>query len=280
MAVCCCSAAARARQGLPTGTIAVSYDNGVYSLTLPPGARPRFVTAGHHPGWSRDGRWLAYDSTRTIWRRRSLPRAVSRQVVVPAPGVDDSYPSWAPSSDEIAFTRVIDRVAGRSRILICVAKPGYKHVQALTNGRTPDWSSDGTTIVFARDDGLWTIRRDGSRPRHLGATGPGAQVPRWSPTGRRIAYIDTQAGRSGAGIRVLDPVTGRNALLTTIPISTTTLAWSPDGRWLAFAIDHKVQQGPYLADVFDLVIRNLDDGRQETLLRGRSELDGVAWRTL
>jgi len=70
--------------------------------------------------------------------------------------------------------------------------------------------------------------------------GPGAAwAPRWSPDGRRIAYRSaTAAGTSlilsnadSSGARVLAPLRGTNEPL---PSTSETLAFSPDGRRVAF----------------------------------------------
>src|SRR5204862_3419390 len=58
----------------------------------------------------------------------------------------------------------------------------------------PSLSPDGTRVVFERDSsdgsgktfGIWTAKTNGSRLRQLARVG---QLPLWSPTGGKIAYV-------------------------------------------------------------------------------------------
>jgi Tol biopolymer transport system component len=52
-------------------------------------------------------------------------------------------------------------------------------VSRLTEGREPAWSPDGSTLVFAGDDGLFTINADGSNRRRL--TSGAHSTPTWRP---------------------------------------------------------------------------------------------------
>lgn len=84
-------------------------------------------------------------------------------------------------------------------------KANGENVRRLTRASTldtdPDWSPDGTRIVFARgrkEKGVWppepldiyTMKPDGTHRRLLG---PGADVmgnnPAWSPDGKRFVFV-------------------------------------------------------------------------------------------
>lgn len=86
---------------------------------------------------------------------------------------------------------------------------------------------------------LWLADLDTGRSTRLGDESESGTGPRWSPDGRRLAYFGR--GREGAGLLVREiqggsvtfvgPVAGTNHPL---PSSGERIAWSPDGRSLAF----------------------------------------------
>ncbi len=66
--------------------------------------------------------------------------------------------------------------------------PDGTKVECCTNYR---WSPDGSTILFADEDGvLWTIAPDGSNPSQVfkGTGGQYAITPTWSPDGSMILF--------------------------------------------------------------------------------------------
>jgi dipeptidyl aminopeptidase/acylaminoacyl peptidase len=86
---------------------------------------------------------------------------------------------------------------------------------------------------------LWIVDVASGRTARVGEESDVGTAPRWSPDGRRLAYFGR--GREGAGLLVRDvqsgkvtyvgPVAGTNHPL---PSSGEQIAWSPDGRSLAF----------------------------------------------
>lgn len=66
------------------------------------------------------------------------------------------------------------------------------------------------------------------------ASGPGSHVsPRWSPDGKRLAYVSSaEGGRPQLFVRWMQ--SGQTARITDLTEPPSGLAWSPDGRSLAF----------------------------------------------
>ncbi len=96
---------------------------------------------------------------------------------------------------------------------------------------SPDWSPDGTRIVFSSDrDGnpeIYTIRPDGSELVRLTNNEFGDGEPAWAPYGTRLAY----ASRGAIYVMNSD---GTNPERLTDSIRATAPAWSPGGSKIAF----------------------------------------------
>ncbi|MDE3173336.1 MAG: S9 family peptidase [Gemmatimonadota bacterium] len=106
--------------------------------------------------------------------------------------------------------------------------------------QAPRLSPDGSQIVYARrhvdkmDDrwrtSLWIMDADGTHDRFL-ADGSGAV---WSPDGQRIAYVGE--GKPAGGqifVKWVDRE-GPGSQISNLTESPSNLAWSPDGKTLAF----------------------------------------------
>ncbi len=108
----------------------------------------------------------------------------------------------------------------------------------------PQISPDGGRVVYARSfydvmkdrsrSNLWLLSADGSSARALTTGMHDFGSPRWSPDGGRIAYVSSVDGGAQIWVRWLD--TGQEAELTHLERGPRGLSWSPDGRWLAFAM--------------------------------------------
>ena len=113
-----------------------------------------------------------------------------------------------------------------------------------------DLAPDGSFAIVSRRvvDGngyashLWLVpmgHRGSSRPprpRRL-TRGPGRDMrPAISPDGRRVAFTRRDKGADDASLLVLD-LDGGEADRRTSGLGVGEIAWSPDGRWLAFTAE-------------------------------------------
>lgn len=116
-------------------------------------------------------------------------------------------------------------------------------VFALEWADQPSVSPDGRTVVYSRhgydrmkDRGrsdLWLLSVDGSRHRPLTDSGD-ASGAAWSPDGDRLAYVMSHGEAAQIHVRWMD--SGQSASLTQLAEGPGDLAWSPDGRWIAFTM--------------------------------------------
>jgi dipeptidyl aminopeptidase/acylaminoacyl peptidase len=121
---------------------------------------------------------------------------------------------------------------------------GLRDVFELEAAAQPAISPDGSRIVFARlgfdimkDDArttLWTIGADGSNLRPLLDPGRTAGGPVFSPDGSRLLFVSAVDGKGQIFVRWMD--TGQEAVLTHLTEGPGGLAWSPDGKWIAFTM--------------------------------------------
>jgi Tol biopolymer transport system component len=86
-------------------------------------------------------------------------------------------------------------------------------------------------IVFTRGNQVYSIKADGSGLLKL-TTGAKNYGPRWSPDGKRIAYVHEAAG--ARDIWVMN-ANGTSKKRVTNEGFVGSPAWSPDGAWLAYA---------------------------------------------
>lgn len=104
-------------------------------------------------------------------------------------------------------------------------------------------SSPRSRIVFERTGdtisglprGLFTINPDGSDCRPIRETG---EIPKWSPDGRSIAFLEKTEDNGWLHSVFVMKADGRNArrLTSHHDVTATQASWSPDSRYLAYAL--------------------------------------------
>jgi len=193
-------------------------------------------------------------------------------------GTDSEYPKVAaklsPSGSCAAFGlrgEILTVSAERNEIRNLTRTPGAVE-------RDPVWSPDGASVAYFSDEsGEYALHICGQtglgkvRKIDLGCPPSFYYSPLWSPDGRRIAYTDKRLNywyvdiEGGAPVRVdtgfrVDPVR-----IVQDPSCRHPMAWSPDGRWLAYI---KMLEN-HLHAAF---VHSIEKGRSHQLTDGTSDV--------
>ena len=150
--------------------------------------------------------------------------------------IAESSPSFSPDGDEVAYER------GDEIWVLDVTTRAARRV--APRGNHPSWSADGSAIVFSRRDLI------GGGPLHrlvrlhlasgvvdtISADSIDAYEPAAAPVGNDVALRVLSRTNTRQTLRVLAPDGSDRVTLSPAGAWVDTQpAWSPDGRWIAFA---------------------------------------------
>jgi len=98
-----------------------------------------------------------------------------------------------------------------------------------------DFSKDGQWVAYVSipDGALWRCRVDGSQRQQLTFSGGRAALPRWSPDGKRIAYVNVEGSKPWA-IFIVSAGGGQAQPLLSEKLTQIDINWSPDGDKIIF----------------------------------------------
>jgi len=205
--------------------------------------------------WTTDGRYylfLAFREGRSdIWAIQEKAGFFRRNSDVPLQVTTGplNYSAPAPSQDGSRLFVIGEQPRAELERYDAKSRHFESYLSGISGGQI-DISRDGRWVVYVNypDDSLWRSRIDGSDKLQLIHSPIRAAVPRWSPDGKRIAFVAVQPGRL-QGIDVISAEGGTPEQL--LPRSSDVLDdpnWSPNGESIIFAQYNPVLVGGTLAD--------------------------------
>jgi Tol biopolymer transport system component len=206
-----------------------------------------------------DGRSIVFTSGRSgragLW---TMSRAGGDPHRIRPGDAVESQPDPSPDSRHLAF--ISDAPGSDALVMLDLETHRLTELVRHPDGSifgNPDWSPDGSRVVFSSSwpDGhqIYVVDVATREVRPLsGDRTPGCE-PRFSPDGRRVAYVDR--GNQSPTSRLVEYDPGSRAVRTLVdwPALNYDLAYSPDGGEIAFASN--------IAGEWAIYRQRLSDGR-------------------
>ena len=204
------------------------------------------------PNWGPDGNSIVYTSFMRNFPdvcRIDLNR--NRREMLASYGGLNTGAAVSPDGKDLALILSID---GNPELYIKNIRSGK--LTRLTNSpraaeASPDWSPDGSQLVYASDQSgvgrpqLYIISREGGTPRRISSRGTENIAPDWGPNGL-IACASRVGGQYI--IAVIQPSSGQTSYLTSDGADYEDPSWAPDGRHIVAARSVNHQSSIYLLD--------------------------------
>lgn len=173
-----------------------------------------------------------------------------RTRITPDPARVHTTPVWSPDGLQIAYASNPDGSSGLYR----KAADGTGNAELLyqhpTGANLTDWSADGRFLTFYDATSLYLLPLTGPRGRKAIEVLPRqflARGGRFSPDGRFLAYVSTQAERPEIWVGSIDPSAPAGAALAAGPWQISdqggvgVIGWRDDGKELYYlAADQRV----------------------------------------
>ena len=194
--------------------------------------------------WSPDSNKFVYAGVEF----NQVPYRTALKIATPAGGEPfyvtsgenvDSYPSWSPTGEWIAFLR----------------EPSPPPDQ-------PKCESESEVYNTCSDPALYIIHPDGTGltllAKHIRALNSMYNIPAWSPDGKKLVVI---TGDEAQEITIIEVPAGKTTILADIRPVDQTPAWSADGNTLLFVRQESGKRAVWLVDMDGSNLRKISNDR-------------------
>ena len=207
-------------------------DVGTTDTWVPINLTPRRITCHEYA-------WYDYDIF-----VKDLATGATRQLTRTT-GRGDYNPAWSPDGKRLAHDVALADPSGvhgvRGSIGITTVADGRtRSVKGTHGGNDATWSHDGKSLVFDRvtagDRSIYSIPASGGTRRLIRRDAVSADL---SPTGKRILFLQPSSSRimtvDAKGLHPVVVAKLRTRVNPDAGFFDINPAWSPNGRWIAYA---------------------------------------------